>query len=82
MAFLDQRVLQRDMLLSKDLAQRRELASTIAEDTRTITENIEAFGKRSLLKNEQDTLVQFKTARARYLQLREALDRGGRRGQD
>jgi len=82
MAFLDQRVLQRDILLNTDLAKRRELAATIADDTRIITQQMEAYGKRPLLKEEQEALLKFSNSRARYLKLRGPMIEAAVSGQD
>ena len=69
-AFLNARADLREMILSNDPAKRRELASTIDEDTRTTNQRMEAFSKRTLGKEEQELLLKFQTARDRYTQLR------------
>jgi methyl-accepting chemotaxis protein len=69
-AFWAQRTDQRDMLISNDHAERRELAADIAAQTQIINQRIEAYSKRKLLKEEQELLLKIRSSRERYLKLR------------
>ncbi len=71
-AFWTQRTDQRDILLTDDHAKRREIAADIESESQIITQRIEAYGSRPLLKEEQELLVKYKGDRERYLQLRNA----------
>jgi methyl-accepting chemotaxis protein len=68
--FLNARTDLREALLTKDPARRRELAAGIAEETKQTDTRMEAYTKRTLLKNEQDWVSKFQTAFDRYKEIR------------
>jgi methyl-accepting chemotaxis protein len=81
-AFLNQRVDQRDLLLTKDRAQRRQLADDIAEQTRIISQQLDLFGKRALSKEEDETLKRLTVARGPFLVARDQAIELALAGQD
>ena len=68
--FLNARTALREMILSTDPVKRRELNTTIEEETRSTQQRMEAYSKRTLLKEEQELVLKYQTAQARYLELR------------
>jgi methyl-accepting chemotaxis protein len=68
--FLNGRSDLRDLLLAKDQNARLEAASSIQQTTQETEKRIEAYGKRTLSKEEQDTLLKFETSFERYKKLR------------
>jgi methyl-accepting chemotaxis protein len=68
--FLNARTDLRDLLLAKDQNTRREAASNVEMETQNSEKRMEAYGKRMLLKPEQDLVLKFQAARDRYVKLR------------
>ncbi|HTW65968.1 MAG TPA: MCP four helix bundle domain-containing protein [Bryobacteraceae bacterium] len=68
--FLNARADLRDLLLAKDQNARREFAASIDTATQETEKRVEAYGKRTLLKQEQDTLLKFQASFERYNKLR------------
>ncbi len=68
--FLNARADLRDLLLAKDANARREAAASMETATQETEKRMEAYGKRTLLKEEQDVLLKFRTASDRYQKLR------------
>lgn len=69
-AYLAARVDMRDLLISKDDAKRRAAAVSIEAETQNTERYAEAYSQKALLKNEQQTLLKFRSAFERYKQLR------------
>ena len=68
--FLNARSDLRDLLLAKDQNARREAASGLEQGNQETEKRMEAYAKRTLSKEEQDTLLKFQTSFERYKKLR------------
>ena len=72
-AFLVSRTVTRTMMAAKDRAKRREDVAIIEAETRKAEAYMEAFGKTVLLKEEQETLLKFRSAFEQYKTVRAKL---------
>jgi len=69
-AFMNQRIDQRELIISPDAVKRRELAAEIESETGTLAQRISSYGSRPLASEEQAELAQFQRTWERYRQLR------------